>query len=234
MPANTEAIRKENMFLRMHLRHRIITSLVVALIAYLLLFKSSLDGLVLSMIVWNAFALSFIITSWIVFFTRNSRQMRIRARQEDGSRLFVFLIVLLSSFASLFAVLFLILSKDAAGTPKNIYVPVAVSNMLLSWVLVHTTFCFHYAHLYYDDSKDSTEIHAGGLSFPQEKKPDYKPDYIDFVYFSFVIGMTFQVSDVEITSRTIRRLALLHGLISFGLNTFVVALTINLIAGLRH
>ena len=108
--------------------------------------------------------------------------------------------------------------------------PVAVSNMLLSWVLVHTTFCFHYAHLYYDDSKDSTEIHAGGLDFPEEKKPDY----IDFVYFSFIIGMTFQVSDVAITSRTIRRLALLHGLISFGLNTFVVALTINLIAGLRR
>lgn len=69
---------------------------------------------------------------------------------------------------------------------------------------------------------------AEGLNFPQEKQPDY----IDFAYFSFVIGMTFQVSDVQINSRIIRRTALAHGLLSFALNTFVVALTINLIAGL--
>jgi uncharacterized membrane protein len=61
-----------------------------------------------------------------------------------------------------------------------------------------------------------------------------KPDYLDFAYFSFVLGMTFQVSDVEIASQRIRRIALVHGLLSFTLNTFVVALTINLIAGLKH
>ena len=93
---------------------------------------------------------------------------------------------------------------------------------------MHTIFGFHYAHLYYgDDTNDSTR-HAEGLEFPGEKKPDY----LDFAYFSFVIGMTFQVSDTAVHSRSIRRLVLLHGLISFGLNTFVVALTINLIAGL--
>jgi uncharacterized membrane protein len=96
--------------------------------------------------------------------------------------------------------------------------------------MVHTTFCFHYAHLYYDDADEDTEIFAGGLDFPNEKTPDY----MDFVYFSFGIGMSFQVSDVDITSKTIRRLVLLHGLLAFGLNTFVVALTINLIAGLKH
>ena len=86
----------------------------------------------------------------------------------------------------------------------------------------------HYAHLYYSDDTDDPTKHAEGLGFPREKKPDY----IDFVYFSFVIGMTFQVSDTAVTSRSIRRLVLLHGLLSFGLNAFVVALTINLIAGL--
>jgi uncharacterized membrane protein len=105
----------------------------------------------------------------------------------------------------------------------------ALPAMLFSWAIIHTTFGFHYANRYYDDAEGDPKIHAGGLDFPNEKNPDY----LDFAYFSFVIGMTFQVSDVTITSRKIRRLALLHGLISFALNTFVVALTINLIAGLK-
>ena len=93
--------------------------------------------------------------------------------------------------------------------------------------MLHTIFTLHYAHLYY--SKTTNEDAAtAGLDFPKEKKPDY----IDFAYFSFVIGMTFQVSDVQINSRIIRRTALAHGLLAFALNTFVVALTINLIAGL--
>jgi uncharacterized membrane protein len=79
-----------------------------------------------------------------------------------------------------------------------------------------------------DDPKSSAEI--GGLEFPGKDK---EPDYRDFAYFSFVIGMTFQVSDVEVTHKKMRRLVLTHGLISFALNTFVVALMINLIAGLR-
>jgi uncharacterized membrane protein len=76
-----------------------------------------------------------------------------------------------------------------------------------------------------DDEKDKV---TGGLEFPDEKNPDY----LDFVYFSFVVGMTFQVSDVEISSRPIRRLVLLHGLISFAFNTAIVALSINVISSL--
>lgn len=230
MPATKTKRSSKDILLRMHLKHRIYISLGIALLAFLMVFQSSLDWLLIAMIVWNAFAFSFIGTSWLVFFTRSSGQMRVRARQEDGSRVFVFMVILISSFASMFAVLLLVLSKDAGGTPRIIYVPVAVATMLFSWIMVHTTFCFHYAHLYYDDAKDDITIHAGGLDFPKEEKPDY----LDFVYFSFGVGMSFQVSDVDITSRTIRRLVLLHGLLAFGLNTFVVALTINLIAGLKH
>ena len=92
-----------------------------------------------------------------------------------------------------------------------------------------TIFTFHYAHLYYFKDKDDT-VDGNALEFPKEDKPDYP----DFAYFAFVIGMTFQVSDVEINSRIIRRTALAHGLLAFALNTFVVALTINLIAGLKN
>jgi uncharacterized membrane protein len=230
MPGRTNKKNFQDLILRMHLIHRIVISLAIALFTFLLIFRSSLDRLVIAMIVWNAFAFSFIFASWLVFFTRKPAQMRMRAREEDGNRIFVFMVILISSFASMFAVLLLVLSKNAGGTPLIIFVPVSIATMVFSWIMVHTTFCFHYAHLYYDDAKDDSEIHAGGLDFPNEKRPDY----LDFVYFSFVIGMTFQTADVDITSRTIRRLALLHGMLSFGLNTFVVALTINLIAGLKH
>ena len=84
-----------------------------------------------------------------------------------------------------------------------------------------------YAHIYYGDDDENPETHAEGLKFPE----DDKPDYLDFAYFSFVLGMTFQVSDVEVTSKSLRRLATWHGLLSFGFNTIMIALTINVIAG---
>jgi uncharacterized membrane protein len=207
---------------------RFVISVILAVIIYLLLLASDLEVMIKIMIAWAVFALSYIITSCIVFFTQDSEEIRKHSRQEDGSRMYVFLLIVITSFASLFTVLLLMLSRNATGTPQMIFVPVAVSCMVFSWLMVHTIFAFHYAHLYYSDDTDDATKHAEGLEFPRERKPDY----IDFVYFSFVIGMTFQVSDTSVTSRSIRRLVLLHGLLSFGLNTFVVALTINLIAGL--
>jgi uncharacterized membrane protein len=225
---STKKIR-ENIFLRMHPLHRILISLSLSAIVFFMIRKSGLTPLTELIILWDVFSLSLVITSWIVFLTRSVFRIRELARREDGSLTFVFILILISSFASMFAVLLLIISKDTSKTAELMYVPVAVAGMLLSWIMVHTTFCFHYAHMYYDDDDNDSQKHAGGLDFPEEKKPDY----LDFAYFSFVIGMTFQVSDVQITSRKIRRLALVHGLLSFGLNTFVVALTINLIAGLK-
>jgi uncharacterized membrane protein len=214
-----------NIFLRMHPVQRFMISLVLAAITFFLLYRSDVNGLVTAIIVWAVFALSYIITSWIVFFTRPVSGIREHARQEDGSRLYVFLLIIFSSFAGLVEVLLLIISKDSNNGP--IYIIAAVSGMLFSWGMVHTVFGFHYAHLYYGDDKTDPSKHAEGLEFPDEKKPDY----LDFAYFSFVIGMTFQVSDVQVTSKILRRLVLLHGLLSFCLNTFVVALTINMIAG---
>lgn len=127
-------------------------------------------------------------------------------------------------------ILLLMLSEESSKASKFLYIPVAVAGILFSWGMVHTMYTMHYAHIYYDNDEDDENKHAGGLEFPSENCPDY----LDFAYFAFVIGMTFQVSDVEISSRKIRRVVLFHGLLSFGLNTFVVALAINLIAGLRN
>ena len=101
---------------------------------------------------------------------------------------------------------------------------------LLTCLLLHTTFAIRYAHFYHDHNHLNTGSNVGGIDFPI-KEP---PDYIDFAHFYFVIGITFQVSDVEISSRLIRRFVLRHSLISFAYNTFIVALTINFIVGLKQ
>jgi uncharacterized membrane protein len=225
--ASTKKAAK-NIFLRLHPVHRLVISLLLAIVTFIIIANTTLSVLIKVMMAWTIFALFHTIASWIVFFTREPSEIREHAKQEDGSRIYVFLLILITSFASLVAVLLLMLSKSQKDTPQVIYISVAVSGMLLSWIMVHTLFGFHYANLYYANNKKDPSIHAEGLKFPEEKKPDY----LDFAYFSFVLGMTFQVSDVDVTSKTIRRMALLHGLISFVLNTFVVALTINIIAGL--
>jgi len=208
--------------------HRFLISLILAIIVYFFILSVHLEVMVKLMICWSVFALSYIITSCVVFFRQKPAQIRELSKREDGSRLYVFSLVILTSFVSMLTVLLLMRSQNVKATPEIVFIPVAIGSMLFSWIMVHTIFAFHYAHLYYgDDTNDSTK-HAEGLEFPGKEKPDY----FDFAYFSFVIGMTFQVSDVDVTSRSIRRLVLLHGLLSFGLNTFVVALTINLIAGL--
>lgn len=190
-----------------------------------------MSGLFRFLLLWDVFAFTYCILCWIIFFSRSDRDIRQVARREDGSRTLVFILILLACFASMLMVLQLILSKDAKDAGMVLYLIVAVSGILLSWFMVHTLFTFHYAVLYYDDAEGNPKVHAGGLEFPEE---DAHPNYLDFAYFAFVIGMTFQVSDVQINRSKIRQVVLLHGLLSFGLNTFIVALTINLIAGLRH
>lgn len=180
-------------------------------------------------IVWDVFAVGMLSTSWSVLCTRTSGQIRALAKVEDGSLLYVIGIVLLASLAGLVAVMNL-LSIGAQDMQKAVYAAMVISGILLSWFMVHTTFTYHYARVYYsDDTTTAEDIHRGGLLFPEEPAPDY----LDFAYYAFTIGMTFQVSDVGTCNRQMRRLTLLHALLSFGLNTFVVALTINLIAGLR-
>ncbi|MBS0032314.1 DUF1345 domain-containing protein [Chitinophaga sp. 22321] len=226
---NKKAVK---LLVTMHPLERVLVSLGLTLVAFagLFFFRAALHPLIIYVMLWDIFALSYIASGWIVFYNRTVDEIRKWARVDDGSRIFVSFLVLLSSVASLVIVLLLMLSKEISGGSRLIYLPVAITGMLASWTMVHTTLTFHYANLYYDDAVNDINQHAGGLEFPSEKRPDY----IDFAYFAFVIGMTFQVSDVEISGRVIRRTALAHGLLSFALNTFVVALTINLIAGLKQ
>ena len=222
----TTSKKNGNIFLRMHPLHRILLSLFTSLITFLCVYNTDFDWLIIIAMMWITFALTLIITSGIVFFKLPVSEIVKKANQEDGSRSFVFISILLSSFASMLIVLLLMLS-DKMHTQGVLIVILSVIGMIMSWVLVHTQFTFHYANMYY--FKQRNEEGDAPLNFPGNAKPDY----LDLAYFSFVIGMTFQVSDVEMASKRLRRIALVHGLLSFTLNTFVVALTINLIAGLK-
>lgn len=177
---------------------------------------------------WLAFALSNLLFSWITILTSHPLEVKRIAKIQDSNRTLIFLIVLSAALISLFAVLLLLKSSKETNDLEAGY-PIFLSfgSVFCAWWLVHTLFTFRYAHLFYSRLYEDNEHKnfIGGLDFPEEKQPDY----LDFTYFSFVIGMTFQVSDVEISSRKIRRLALMHAIVSFIFNTFILALSINII-----
>lgn len=211
---------EDGLLTRLRPLHRAAISAVFAWLAWLLLPHTLLftSRLVIS---WGVFSLVYLVLCYIIIASMNAADTKRKAAEEDGSRWFVMTLIIISALASFMGVLSLI-TGNGLQYSSSFTAIISVSVITLSWFLVHTTFLFHYAYMYYKDD------HAGGLLFPG----DEQPDYMDFAYFSFCMGSTFQVSDVSITDKGIRRLALLHSLLAFALNTFVVALTINLIAGL--
>lgn len=198
------------------------------LLTLFLIHDKNIDGWIITMLLWDVFSFTYIITSWIVFCTRQTSSIRKFAQMEDGSSLFVFILIIFTSIVSMGIVIVLIRYAKTNPADEGAYLAAAISGVVFSWVIVHTTFAFHYTHKYYGDDNEDKTRHAQGLVFPGDKNPDYR----DFAYYAFVIGMTFQVSDVQITSKQIRRITLLHGLISFALNAAVLAVTVNIIAGL--
>ncbi len=224
--ASVKKSSKESLLLRIRPVHKMIISAVFSLITYFILQNDHQKWKISALIIWIVFASVYLIISWLIFFYCSKKQIKSHAGKEDGSRIFVSFLILISSFAGMLTVMLLIVGGSSENISKYLLVIICLISMMISWMMVHTTYAFHYAHLFYDPVEGTQA--SEGLNFPN----DNEPDYLDFAYFSFVIGMTFQVSDIQVTSSKIRRQALLHGLISFGLNTFVVALTFNLIAGL--
>ena len=142
-----------------------------------------------------------------------------RAAHQDEGRITILVLVVASAMASLLA----ILAELGGANRQPAHLALAAVTILLSWAFTHTIFAIHYAHEYYDENAHK----GGGLNFPG----DQPPDYWDFVYFSFVVGMTSQVSDVAVTSSTFRRLVAAHGVVSFIFNATLLALTVNIAAG---
>jgi uncharacterized membrane protein len=179
---------------------------------------------------WNAVAVVILALDWVIILTTPQRKIRQLAQQQDLSRFLVFFFVVVTSSAALFAVGFLVsVKRSQSGDYFKVHLLLTLLTVIFSWTLVHTVYGLRYAHAFYGDSDESgVNRHAGGLVFPGERSPDY----FDFAYFSFVVGMTCQVSDVQITSRRMRRITLVHSVLSFGFNTMILALLINTVSGL--
>jgi uncharacterized membrane protein len=168
---------------------------------------------------WDAFAALYLALAYIMMLRCDTAHIRQSAILQDDGRFLLLLLTAVGALASLAAIVFE-LGVSKGSMPG---LALAIVTITLSWTAVHTAFSLHYAHEYYRGSK------PGGLQFPSGDSKD-EADYWDFVYFSFVIGMTAQVSDVGITDKIIRRTATVHGIISFVFNTALVALMVNIAA----
>lgn len=176
---------------------------------------------------WNAALAALLGHPWWLILRSDARHARAHAAVEDPGKIVLFFITVIASTVSLFAAVFLLAAPEAhmpAGRTAQTWVLIVLGGVAVagSWLLVHTAFTFHYAHLYYRE--DET---LGGLDFPGGEEPDD----LDFAYFAFTIGMTFQTSDVEVSERGLRRTVLRHAMLSFVFNTAILALAVSLLFG---
>jgi uncharacterized membrane protein len=172
---------------------------------------------------WDSVAVSFIVMVWASTHHRDSATVEAQAVKEDDTQVGSDLVLVGASVASLVGVAFVLLkAASAQGAAHTGLAALAVASVLCSWASVHTVFTLRYARLFYTGKDGGIDFHATG----------YMPTYGDFLYVALTIGMTFQVSDTDLTSREIRRAAVRHALLSYLFGVVVVAITINVVASL--
>ncbi len=202
-------------------------AIAVGLVAFFFL-PASFAGSIRVVSVFDCTALTLLAMIWFTTISDDAAQTARRAALEDPGRNAVAAIILVSSLVGVTSAIGILGHPQKFEHPgeSTLVLALGLIGVGLSWILIHTMMTLRYAHLYYYDENDDGK--PGGLQFPGDEAPS---DY-DFAYFAFVIGMTFQVSDVQITSRRIRRTALGHGIISFLVSTTIVALGVNILSGL--
>lgn len=176
---------------------------------------------------WCAGVLVYQVLTWWLVDTFDARRTRERAQQLDQPNIVILVSMLVVVAVSVVAIAMMLQQvKQLNGWERAAHVALGMVALAGSWLMIHTIYAFHYAHRYYIDQKGGTP--DGGLDFPGK---DDAPDYFDFLYYSFVIGMTSQVSDVQATSREMRRITLFHSVLAFAFNMLVLALSVNVVAG---
>jgi uncharacterized membrane protein len=175
---------------------------------------------------WDTLCVTYVASLLLIMAEATPQVMRARAAQDDQGRATILTLVLTAAVAAIAAVaLELSLAKGASGAERGLRVTLAFATVAASWLMVHMVFALHYAHRFYDQ-EDCGD--AGGLNFPGGEPPDYW----DFLHFALIIGVASQTADIAISAKPLRRLNTVHALFAFAFNTVIVALTINLLAGL--
>lgn len=192
---------------------------VVLGVAVFLVLPGSLRTVTRLLLAWDAGVLFYLTAAAAMMARSPTVEISKHADAQDEGAFALMLLTIAAALASLGAIFAELAGGDSApGLWPHL---LAITTVVLSWAFIHTIFALHYAYDFYGGGQ-----RANGLRFPG----DAKPDYWDFMYFSFVIGMTFQVSDVAVTNKWIRRSVAMHGVVSFFFTTTVVALTVNMAA----
>jgi len=200
---------------------RLLLSSVIGISVSLLLISSPVSS-VAPLAGWDAAGIFFVASILFSVLRFNAADTRSHAIAEDPGRGPASALLVLASIASIFGVIILIFqATNAEGLLKLIYVAVALASVVVSWLVVHTTFLLSYARQYYQDPE-------GGIEFNSKEKPKYS----DFAYVAFTVGMTFQVSDTAIATPRLRALVLRQALLSYIFGTLIIAATINFLVGL--
>jgi uncharacterized membrane protein len=201
-------------------RPRLLIGAVIAVVAAASLEFTGLQRNVAFLLGFDVGVLAYLLMMMRIFLRATQVGMRRQARMQDSGRWTTLL-----SGVALSAVVLVAVTTELHSDSKGgaFAIAVAAATIILSWMFMNTLFALHYAHGYYGDFGAKHK----GLDFPG----DEEPDYWDFAYFSFTIGMTFQVSDVQITTRYLRRIGLMHSAIAFFFNVFIIAISVNIAAG---
>ncbi len=177
---------------------------------------------------WDVFCGVFIATALMMMRECDFTKIKARAESQDEGQHVILGLAIVAAVASVAAIAAeLTLAKGEHGLAQTMRVAAAFLTVGASWFFVQLVFALHYAHEFYGQD-DGADAHRGGLAFPGEESPDYW----DFLHFAAIIGVAAQTADVAFTSRNLRRTGTVHGIFAFFFNTVVLALTINLLAGL--
>jgi uncharacterized membrane protein len=172
------------------------------------------------LVTWDVGVGLYLVLAFQAMANSDIARIRRRAAMLDEDQLAFLILTAGAALASLGAIVAELGTKETAHAPAHL--ALAIVTIALSWGFTHTIFALHYAHEYYRQNR----YEDGCLAFPGKEQPDYW----DFVYFSLVIGMTSQVSDVAVTAKAVRRIVTVHGVISFFFNATLLALTVNIAA----
>lgn len=207
-------------------KRRLVLALAIAIVAYVAE-PDSISWHTRLVASWDAGTIAYLCLAWTIIGIADARSTRAHALAQDTSGFIIFLFVLGAACSSVVAIAFVVGTIGGlAFWSKAWHLTLTVVALTTSWTLIQTVFAFHYARRYYRDEKRNPSQQAGGLAFPGGADPDY----MDFAYYSFVVGMTSQVSDVQVLSPKMRRLTLIHGVLAFIFNIAVLALSLNIIA----
>ncbi len=215
--------RRHTLYEHLHAHARLIIAVIVGVVAWWFLPLN--DNVTRILAAWNVAGWLYVILITAMMLRCEIAGIKRQASLEEESRT---VLLILTVFASLAMVLAIVAQLSALNedhsSGRTLKFGLAFSTILVSWFLVHLVFALYYAHEFHSESRGASRGSGGGLKFSGE----HIPDYLDFVYFSFVVGTTAQTSDVEVCSRKMRRVVTLHGLLSFFFNTTVIALVVNL------